>query len=424
MGVAYFDGSGVTLFVELAFVNGSGFAVWDEDLWDSGTWGPDLTWTDVSEYVRYAPPITINRGFNRRLQSWEAGRAQFTLENTDGRFSPENLSGPYVSAGVTEIRPWRPVRIYATYGGTTYHLFRGYILSWQEEWTLNKPGEGDAIVTVSAVDEIASLSRYDGFEQTADGAGETTGARIHRVLDNAAHAGERAIDVGLFTTQATTLAQNAVAELKLTADSEGGYLWIDADGTVTFGDNETLVASTRSNTSQATYGDSSGLPYRNVSTAYDGDQIANIVSFARAGGSEQTVSDSDSRALYGDKRYSRNDLICESDSEVLALAARFLFLNQDTELRVESLDVLPRAQPSTLYAEVLGRKPLDRLTILRNPPGGHTINRDAYISSISHTIGTAWFTRFGLSDAVYPSGDELGIWDTSEWDEAFWDAST
>jgi hypothetical protein len=374
-------------------------------------------WTDVSAYAMRNPPTRIRRGFSRDLQSWTAGTCSFTLDNTDGRFSPTNMSGPYVSAGLTEIRPWRPVYIYATYDSETYPLFRGYALTWDEGWM---KGVDAATVTVECTDELGSLARYDGFEQSPAGAGDTSGERVHRVLDNAGHTGSRNVDVGQFTMQATTLAQNAVSDLKLTADSEAGFLWIDADGTVVFGDQLALFNSPRSSTSQASYSDDgSGLAYYDLDVSYDGDHTANVVSFARAGGTEQTVSDTDSRALYRDKRYSRTDLICESDAQALALAQLHLELYGHPELRFDSMKVKPAYEPTVLYPEVLGRKILDRLTVARTPPGGDPISRAVFVSGVEHSIGDEWFTGFWFSSAeAFASAGET--WDSAVWNVSAW----
>lgn len=407
-------GGTVSLAVEIAFASGSGFGVWDESVWDSATWGPDVTWTDVSAYLLHENGINVDRAFSRDLQGWNPGTCSFVLNNTDGRFSPTNLSGPYVTAGVTEVRPWRPVRIRATHvsSGVTYDVFRGYILSWGEVW---ERGANLAQTTVSCVDELASLGRFDGFEQAAVGSGDTFGARMHRILNNAGHVGDRNIDVGSHTFQSTTLAGNAVTELKLTADSEGGTLWIDADGTVVGEGQESVLSDSRSNTVQWVLSDSPGAgeyPYRDVDLAYDGDLVENVVSLARSGGTEQSASDLDSRALYGDKRYSRSDLVCSNDTQVAALATLRLLRHVDPELRMTAVHVKAPRSDTDLFPLILGAKPLDRLRVERTPPGGDAINQQVFVSGIHHRIDTvSWATKFDTSSTTgYPADSEMGIW--------------
>lgn len=314
MSVAWFDN--VTLTVEAALSAATGsYAVWDVSTFNGYEFGPDIIYTDITEYVL---GISVSRRFGREVQVWESGRLTLTLDDADGRFDPSNLSGPYVTGGVTGIRPWRPVRVRAAYNGVTYNIYSGYALAWQESYV---KGAAVAQVDVAGVDELGRLAGFDGLEQPSVGGGETSGKRIHRILNNAGHAGERSIDEGRITVLPTTLSSNAVSEMQLTAESEGGAVFIDASGAVVFQHQYALIENTRSNTIQATFGDSAGeLPYFDIDTAYDGDLLANIAVFGRTGGATQTASDNTSRALYGDRRYVQTNLVCETDSQVLGRA--------------------------------------------------------------------------------------------------------
>jgi hypothetical protein len=417
---AWFDG--VTLTVEAALSAATGsYGAWDAAVWDSSTWGPDIVWTDITRWVR---SFSTNRGFDRDVVAWSSGSATVVLDNRDGRFSPDNLSGPYVTAGVTGVRPWRPLRIRATYAGTTYDLYNGYATSWQEAW---KPGPGtgtgDAYVTVSCLDELARLGRFDGLAISPIGSGESTGARIQRVLNNAGHTGPRSVDTGLNTVQATTLASNAVDELKLTTDSEGGSLFVDADSTVVFERRTALMENSRSNTIQATFGDASGLKYASAEMAYDGTLTKNIASFARAGGTSQDASDATSRSLYGDLRETRTDLVCETDPQVLSLAQFYLNQFKDPEKRITSITVKPRRNPTTLFPQVLGRRVRDLIRVTRTPPGGFTLTRDCHIAGVSHTVERSsgrWDTRFDLWSATFYQTYANSKWDAAVWDTSNW----
>jgi hypothetical protein len=396
-----------------------GFGAWDTGLWDSALWGPDEIWTDISPYVR---SISTDRHFSRDMQVWESGTATIVLNNFDARFSPSNLASEYVSYGITGIRPWRPVRIRATWAGVTYDLFRGYALNWNESYDQPSPNGGGAYMTVSCVDEMASLARFDGLAQTPVGAGELSGVRIHRILNNAGHGGARMIDPGNVTVQATDLSANAVEELKLTTDSEGGGLYVSKSGTVVFQRSTALVDNTRSSTIQATYGDGSGeLPYSAVQPAYDGDLMVNIVSWSRVGGTVQTLTDEISRALYGgDKRdTSKQNLICTTDLQVAQLAGVFLQQFSKPEDRIASVEIRPRGNPALLFPAVLAREVRDLVRAVRRPPGDITITRDCHIAGITHQIdGDNWVTRFTLWSATFYQS--VGRWDTALWDQATW----
>jgi hypothetical protein len=411
--------SSQVIWVDLVTLSSTtvGFGAWDTAVWDTALWGPDEIWADISPWVR---SVNTDRHFSRDMQVWESGTATIVLNNFDARFSPANLGGPYVSYGITSIRPWRPLRIRATWAGVTYDLFRGYALNWNESYDQPSPNGGGAYMTVSCVDEMASLARFDGLAVAPVGAGELSGSRIHRVLNSAGHTGTRVVDVGNVTMQATDLSADAVEELKLTADSEGGGLYIDKAGAVVFERSTALVENARSNTIQAVYGDGPGeLPYSDVQPAYDGDLLVNIAAWSRVGGTTQTATDEISRALYRDKRdTSKTNLMCSTDLQVATLAQFFIQRFSKPEDRIASVQIKPRNNPTVLFPAVLSREVRDLVRARRRPPGGITITRDCHIAGISHEIdGDNWVTTFTLWSASVYQG-------VARWDVATYDTST
>jgi len=418
MSVAWRDGLTLTIEGALSAATGD-YGAWDSAVWDTDTWGPDELFVDLSAYPLRR--LSTDRHFGREVQAWEAGAATLVLDNRSGDLSPDNLSGPFVTAGVTEIRPWRAIRVNATFAGVTYPVYRGYALDWLESWPggPNRTNAGDAIVTVPCTDELGKLAGFDGLEQPAVGAGELFGTRIHRLLNNAGHVGERAIEAGTITMQATTLAADTSTELKLTADSEGGAVYIDAAGTVVGEQQYALVQNSRSINVQATFGDGGGteIPYTDPQLSSAGDQIINIASYARVGSTTQTVADATSRALYGDKRDTRTDLICESDAQTMSLASWKVARFKAPERRIKSLTIKPRRNPVLLFPIVLGLKVRDLVRVKRRPPGGHTITQDCFIAGIAHTITPdTWETVFTLSSATPYTLFSGSLWDTAVWD--------
>lgn len=417
MSVSWFGGL-VTLTVEAAFSAAVGsYGAWNNSLWDSATWGPDVTYVDISAYVR---SIDIDRVCGVEVRKWGSGSASIVLSNRDGRFSADNLSGPYVTAGVTGIRPWRPIRITATYAGVAYPLYAGYVLDYVDTWL---PGQKDAHVTLPCVDDWAALQAFDGLEMASQGAGELSGARIHRVLNNAGHAGTRTVAAGRVTMQATTLSANAATELDLVVDSEGGGLFVDGDGTFVFEDQYALMENTRSNTVQATFGDGGGteLPFTDVTPVNGGQQIRNIVSYTRVGGTAQTASDATSRALYRDKRLTRTDLVCETDAQALALATFDLEVYKAPSKRISRIEVKPRANPARLFPQALGRRIRDLVRVVARPLGSPTVTRNCHISGVHHEIRRDnWITTLDLWDATVYQTYSSSRWDVGTWDGAAW----
>lgn len=427
---------GVTLTVEIDLSQAvenigsspaSYLALWDVAAWDADTWEGGTTWTDVSQWVT---GVKTNRSFSQELTAYTAGRLSLTLDNTDGRFSPDNLSSPYRVGSSTAIGILRPVRVTATYGGMSWALFTGRL----EEWTEAYAGLEGARVDVSAIDGFADLGAFDGFEQPATGTSDGYGARIERILANAGYLGDRAVDVGVHTFQATTLAQNALTELKLTADSEGGAVWLAANGTFYADGQNALIEKARSNTVQVTFSnldtDARGIGYEltGFSPAYDGSQVKNIAAYARVGGTQQSYIADASRALYGDRQASRTDLVCETDEQVQLLARRYVGLYSDPERRIEGVSFSPMLQPTAAkVAEAWSALATDRIQlralVLLNhmTHAGFTITKHLFVRGISHSITPkGWdvdvtFTSATIWHALVDSRWDVGAWDTAAW---------
>jgi hypothetical protein len=416
-----------TISVEIGFTAGAGTGTYlhlddiSRGLLDTGTLAPDDLFTDVSTYVHN---FTTRRGSNRvegPVVRYEAGTATISLNNSDRRFDPTNLSGPYVSGGVTQITPMRVVRIRVAFGGgagfgiggfgigpfgegggglIVYDLFRGYADAWQIGY--RQPSYSEVVLT--ATDGFKVLESYDRAASGSVGASEDSGARVSRILNSAAwEISDRLIAVGDTTVQATTLEGTALTELYLVVDTEIGEGYIDGAGRYVFRNRNALLEDFRSNTPQATFGDGGGdeLPYENITVEYDDEQLTNLVRIARDGGAVQTAQDTTSQIQYLVHTFDRSDLLMETDTVAADYAAFILAASKDPELRIATLTVNPLRDPDNLFPQVLGREIGDRITIkLRPPGGGSTIERDVLIRGIEHAATPqTWSTIWTLQDA-------------------------
>lgn len=106
-----------------------------------------VAWTEVTQWVR---EFSTDRG---RSDDWDAfnGSASVVLDNRDRRFDPFNTSSPYVN----QLLPRCQIRIMATYGGTDYPIFRGFVNGFSPDWV--EAGK-DSTVTLSCFDAIALLA--------------------------------------------------------------------------------------------------------------------------------------------------------------------------------------------------------------------------------------------------------------------------
>src|SRR6266487_5130685 len=65
---------------------------------DTGTLGTGITWTDLTQWLRSG---NVTRAADRQqgpLYGYQPGKASLVLNNKDGRFDPDNPSGPYAGS--------------------------------------------------------------------------------------------------------------------------------------------------------------------------------------------------------------------------------------------------------------------------------------------------------------------------------------
>jgi len=400
------------LFVEVAFSVGASTSTLlhlddpTRGKLGTGTLGSSATedpvWVDVTGWVRSG---TIRRGSSRvesPIITYDASTLSVVLDNSDRRFDPSNLDGPYVDAvnGVTQVTAMRAVRVHATWNNTDYELFRGYADAWDVSWDVNY---SECVLT--ATDGMKVLAGIDRPAIAAVGAGETTGTRIDRILDSADWPdADRDIASGDSTVQSTTLEGAALAELQLVADTEMGEFYIDAGGRAVFRNRNALLQDTRSNTAQATFGDGGGseLPYVDLGIATDDATFYNDVRVTRAGGAEQQVQDATSQALFYRRTFKpASEPLLQTDADALAYAQALLYVAKDPELRFTDITINPRSDANAMYPHALGREIGDRITVIRRPPGGgDPIEADQFIRGIEHTFEPAtWATTWTFQNA-------------------------
>lgn len=398
---------GLTIVPEVAFSTGAGdvgFLILDDPTrgkLDTAKLAATDYYTDVAEWFRGASVIRGVSRFEGVYGRAEAGTLTLVLANEDRRFDPTNLAGPYVAAGVTQVKAGRKIRLRTVYAGVAYDLFSGFVTEPQ----LSYINRGVANTTMLATDGTEVLSNFDQNAGGVVGGGEDTGARINRVADNAGWPSEeRNVATGATTVQGTDLSANAWAEIVRTSDTELGEVYFDVDGKLTFRNRHALFTDTRSNTSQATFGDGGGaeLGFTEIDLGADLRQTKNIIRLSRVGGSQQIVEDLTSQAEYRRRTWQRSDLLHQTDAEVLDYARHVLALSKDNELRIDAITVDPLADPANLFPQVLGRKLGDRVTVKFTPPGGgDRISRDVFIRGIQHSAGLdTWQTRFVFQDAT------------------------
>jgi hypothetical protein len=362
-------------------------------------------WTDVTPYVRsWSTKRGAGKGDDPTLR-FDPGTCSIEFNDGDRRFDPNNLAGPYVTAGVTQVEPMRRVRIRAVWNGVTYPIFYGYADDWQPSYQ----GNSWTYTTLTATDATKIFAAYDRTASTVQGASETSGARITRILDQFGWpAGDRVIATGNTTLQATTLDGNMLGELQLVQDTEQGEFYLDAQGRTVFRNRQASLSETRSTTSQATFGDggyaaTGEIPYADAVQSTPSDTLVNSIDAARAGGTEQHVEDSASVSRYLRKSHTRDDLLMEDDAGALQWANWIKYQYATPSRRFARLEFNTPGYgvESVFWPAMLGRDFGDRITVKRRPAGGGSpIVQDCFVRGVEHqSDGAAWTSAFVLQAA-------------------------
>jgi Concanavalin A-like lectin/glucanases superfamily len=311
--------------------------------------------------------------------------------------------------------------------GTTGGGWAGHLL-----WTVGNTvdnGSGDfglgglvdeVAIYPSALSAARILAHYNagatGF------AGETTGARIDRVLDIVGvPAGMRDIATGdTFCGPANYASRTAGEYLAKIVESEQGYLYVDhaAGGKIKFRGRYARLTETRSTSSQYTFTDnvtaSPAYRYERDSLVIEPNGISSIVNRVDIGWPGGTEVVSDTTSPYGPRGRS---IDTEAPSPVAARSAGLWMIARfsDPQVRVRGLGINPGAA-NVMQTPALDLRVADRVTVVRKPQNtGTTLTNPVIVEGVSHELkGRKWTASYTFSDA-----DELNvwIWGTSTWGE-------
>ncbi len=93
-------------------------------------WTGTPTWTDVTAYTQHINGVDIDKWRAEEFSECQPSRCSFTLNNSDGRFTPGLTTG----AHYPNVKKGRRIRVRSTVGGVTTTRFTGYIDDWSVTW--------------------------------------------------------------------------------------------------------------------------------------------------------------------------------------------------------------------------------------------------------------------------------------------------
>jgi len=190
---------------------------------------------DLSSVTR---SIKISRGRNIMRDTYEAGNCTVRVLDPNSYFNPQNTSSPYYGY----LTPLRKIRVAATTATAQEFLFSGYVDTYKYYYpTGQEIGYVDIVCSDAfRLFQMANVSTVSGAT-----AGQTTGTRVTKILDQVAFpTSMRIVDTGSTTVQADPgTARSSLAAIKAAEFAEQGAFFMRPDGQAEFKDRADVVNS-------------------------------------------------------------------------------------------------------------------------------------------------------------------------------------
>jgi hypothetical protein len=308
------------------------------------------------------------------------------------------------------------VQISATYNGTTYNLFTGYITSYVN--TQPKDATEVAYTTIQAVDAFRLAQNAQISTVTAAAAGDLSGTRIDQILDQISWPSTmRDVDGGLTTMQADLgTDRTSLAAMQTVANSEYGALYVDTDGHFVFQDRD-VTAGSIGGTVTTFNDDGTGIAYANAIWRLDDTLIFNSATVTRTGGTAQTATNQDSIDKYFIHSYNIQDLLMQTDAVALQYAQAYVASRAETSVRCDGIELdLYTSNYDTGITAALELDFFDPIRIVTTQPGGSTLDKTLQIFGVATTITPNSFRVFfttlePIIDALILSNNIYGTLD-------------
>jgi hypothetical protein len=336
-----------------------------------GTLG-GVTMVDLTSIVE---SVNITRGRSRQLDQFNAGTATIAFDNSSQILNPSNTSSPYYPF----VLPRCPVQVLAN----GVPIYTGLVTDWNLDYDISN----EDMMYASCSDQFTVLANQALNAVTPSA--QASGARINTVLSYSEinYQGARAIDTGSSTLGAYAISQdtNVLNYLQQINTSEQGYLFMSANGTLTFKGRSSVlnpVAGATFNT------DGTGLPYQTLINQYGDELLYNYIITQSPAGAVQTTSNATSIALYQAQQYALTDLLNSTTTEVAGLGNYLLGKYQNPVLRFTGLSTQLAALSSANQNIVLGLDLTSICTVVKNFVTGTPAieTQTLIVSGVSHNI--------------------------------------
>ena len=347
-------------------------------LLNTGTLG-GLAYADLTSLVE---SVNITRGRSRQLDQFNAGTATVTFNNSSRILDPLNTSSIYYPY----VLPRCPIQILAN----GIPIYTGLITDWNLDYDIASNGDR---MYAACSDAFTVLANTTLVAHTVTA--ETTNARINTVLNytEVAYQGARNIGTGSSTLGASATSSsfniadgtNLLTYLQLVNTSEQGYLFIAADGTLTFKGRTSVLNPVSGATFTYT---GAGINYQTILSQYGDELLYNYIVTQSPAGVQQIASDATSIAQYQSQSLNLTNLLNSTVAEVAGLGNYLLGKYKNPVLRFTNIST-QMAALSTANQNICFNLDLTSIaTVVKNFTTGTpaTESQTLIVSGVSHNI--------------------------------------
>jgi hypothetical protein len=285
---------------------------------------------DVSNQVG---KISIKGGYNLFQDQFQAATAKIRIYDQTGNWNPQNVSSPYYP----NLVPMRKIRVAASYAGTTYYLFSGYITAYNYSYPTDQV---IAYLDIDASDGFRLMQLANVTTLAGTAAGQDTGTRINTILNDISWPTNlRQIETGGTESLCQAdpgNARTALQAIKNVEFVEQGAFYINGEGNAVFRSRAYIMSKSGKNpTSFAN--DGTGINYSGIAFANDDKTIINDAIVTNIGGTAQESYNQTSIDKYFQHSLNQNNLVGYSDADALNIARIYVASRAYNSIRIDSI---------------------------------------------------------------------------------------
>ena len=279
--------------------------------------------------------INIKRGRNIMRDQYESGTATVKVLDPLSYFNPQNVSSPYYGY-LTPLRKLRISAVANSGSGSSYNLFSGYTTEYRYTYPKN---EETGYVEIICSDAFRLMQQATVTTVADATAGQTTGARIGKILDQVSWpTSMRSLDSGNTTCVVDPgTSRTSLDALLNAAFSEQGAFYIDAAGTAVFLNRTNVIK--KANITPTEFNQTLGIPYTNIVFSFDDKLIINSSGMTRVGGTEQVAENATSIAKYFSHQLNESNLVAQTDADTLNIARIYVATRAETTIRIDAITI-------------------------------------------------------------------------------------